>query len=122
MNLVPSICCSRRPTPPEEAAQYLPQAQKWAEQLRGAYYDVQSLADEEARFAGFLDFDPEERERVEARLDELYRLGLKYGRTEEEMLRYLENAKKNCMPLNMPMKNWQNGSRCLKPKRQKRLN
>ena len=78
----------------EEAAQYLPQAQKWAEQLRGAYYDVQSLADEEARFAGFLDFDPEERERVEARLDELYRLGLKYGRTEEEMLRYLENAKK----------------------------
>ena len=31
---------------------------------------------------------------MEARLDELYRLGLKYGRTEEEMLRYLENAKK----------------------------
>ncbi len=78
----------------EEAAQYLPQAQKWAEQLRGVFYDVQSLADEEVRFAGLLDFDPEERERVEARLDELYRLGLKYGRTEEEMLDYLAKAKK----------------------------
>lgn len=39
------------------------------------------------------DFDESEREQVEERLDLLYRLSLKYGNTEEEMLAFLENAK-----------------------------
>ncbi|MDE5671553.1 MAG: DNA repair protein RecN, partial [Eubacterium sp.] len=39
------------------------------------------------------DFDENEREQVEERLDLLYKLGLKYGNTEEEMLAFLENAK-----------------------------
>ena len=39
------------------------------------------------------DFDENEREQVEERLDLLYKLGLKYGSTEEEMLAFLENAK-----------------------------
>lgn len=41
-----------------------------------------------------LDFDENEREQVEDRLDDLYRLSLKYGGTEEEMLSFLNNAKK----------------------------
>ncbi|MDE6722811.1 MAG: AAA family ATPase, partial [Eubacterium sp.] len=39
------------------------------------------------------DFDENEREQVEERLDLLYKLGLKYGSTEEEMLAFLENAR-----------------------------
>jgi len=41
-----------------------------------------------------LDFDENEREAVEERLDYLYRLSLKYGSTEEEMLSFLEKAEK----------------------------
>ncbi len=39
------------------------------------------------------DFDENEREQIEERLDLLYKLSLKYGNTEEEMLSFLENAK-----------------------------
>ena len=41
-----------------------------------------------------LDFDPDEKEKIDERLDQLYRLGKKYGNTEEEMLQSLETAKK----------------------------
>lgn len=40
-----------------------------------------------------LDFDPEEKEKIEERLDFLYRLEKKYGSSEEEMLKSLENAR-----------------------------
>lgn len=40
-----------------------------------------------------LDFDENEREQVEDRLELLYKLGLKYGSTEQEMLSFLEKAK-----------------------------
>ncbi len=40
-----------------------------------------------------LDFDEQEREQTEERLDLLYRLSTKYGPTEEKMLEFLENAK-----------------------------
>lgn len=40
------------------------------------------------------DFNPDEKEQIDERLDCLYRLGLKYGNTEEEMISFLEDAKK----------------------------
>lgn len=40
-----------------------------------------------------LDFNPDEKEKIEERLDFLYRLSTKYGSTEEEMLAFLEAAK-----------------------------
>lgn len=40
-----------------------------------------------------LDFSPEELEQIEERLDLLYKLGNKYGSTEEEMLAFLEDAR-----------------------------
>ena len=40
-----------------------------------------------------LNFDPDELEKIEERLDLLYRFSHKYGSTEEEMLNYLETAK-----------------------------
>ncbi len=41
-----------------------------------------------------LDFDENERENVEERLDLLFKLGMKYGETEEEMISFLDDAKK----------------------------
>lgn len=51
---------------------------------------VKSLVE---RAAQSLDFDPDEKEKIDERLDQLYRLGKKYGNTEEEMLQSLETAK-----------------------------
>ncbi|MGN0534042.1 MAG: DNA repair protein RecN [Eubacterium sp.] len=45
-------------------------------------------------FLDSLDFNPQELELVEDRLDMLYNFSGKYGSTEAEMLEYLENAKK----------------------------
>ncbi len=58
---------------------------------------LDEIADAKAAVDGelsVLDFDPKEREEIEERLDELFRLGKKYGDGEEKMLAYLENAKK----------------------------
>lgn len=41
-----------------------------------------------------LEFDENEREKIEERLDLLYKLSLKYGSTEEEMLDFLDKAEK----------------------------
>ena len=41
-----------------------------------------------------LDYDPNETERAEERLDAIYRLSQKYGDSEEDILAYLENAEK----------------------------
>ena len=41
-----------------------------------------------------LDYDPNETERAEERLDVIYRLSQKYGDSEEDILVYLENAEK----------------------------
>lgn len=46
----------------------------------------------EALFAE-IDYDPSELEQIEERLDLLYRFSLKYGTTEEEMIKFLDDAK-----------------------------
>lgn len=51
---------------------------------------VKSLVENAAQS---LDYDPDEKEKVEERLDQLYRLGKKYGGTEEAMLENLEKFK-----------------------------
>lgn len=51
---------------------------------------VKSLVENAAQS---LDYDPDEKEKIEERLDQLYRLGKKYGGTEETMLENLERFK-----------------------------
>lgn len=75
----------------EKAAQYLPEIESAAGKLREAGYlleDVDGLLSNVDT-----DFDPEMLESIEDRLDLLYRLGLKYGDTEEKMLEFLENCR-----------------------------
>ncbi len=76
----------------EKAAAYLPEAEEPAQKLRDAGYlleDVDSVLQDLGT-----DFDPAALEAIEDRLDLLYRLGLKYGDSEEIMLDFLEACKK----------------------------
>lgn len=71
-----------------------PEIKKAAALLENA---VDEIADAKSVIDGelsVLDFDPREREEIEERLDELFRLGKKYGDGEEKMLAYLDNAKR----------------------------
>ncbi len=74
-------------------APVLPEAGALAQRLETIGYDLQDCA-EELRSLGESSYDPQELEDIEERLDLLYRLSLKYGQTEEEMLAYLDDAKK----------------------------
>lgn len=71
-----------------------PEIKKAAALLENA---VDEITDAKSVIGGelsVLDFDPREREEIEERLDELFRLGKKYGDGEEKMLAYLDNAKR----------------------------
>ena len=75
----------------EKAAEYLPEAEDAAQKLGDVRY---LLEDVDAALDGLgVDFDPAALEAIEDRLDVLYRLGLKYGDTEEKMLDFLERCR-----------------------------
>lgn len=76
----------------EKAALYLPEAEEPAQKLRDAGYLLEDV-DSSLQNLG-IDFDPAALETIEDRLDLLYRLGLKYGDTEEKMLSFLEKCRK----------------------------
>ncbi len=76
-----------------EAAKYLPALQNMADRTMEISYELQDIGEDLRSYAEQADFDPEEIDRIEERLDTLYRLGLKYGKSEEDMLAYLEKAK-----------------------------
>lgn len=75
----------------EKAAQYLPEAEESTQKLREAGF---LLEDVDASLENLgIDFDPAALEAIEDRLDLLYKLGLKYGDSEEKMLDFLENCR-----------------------------
>lgn len=64
------------------------------ERLEAAYSEVYDLADTLRDKREDFDFSPKELDRVEGRLDQLYRLKKKYGPTVEEMLDYQEHCRR----------------------------
>ena len=83
------------------AAKELERFTSFSEDTEKAYSLLQNIDDELETVKGLvenaaqsLDFDPNEKERIEERLDFLYRLGKKYGSSEADMLKSLEEAKK----------------------------
>ena len=75
----------------ERVVPFLPEGEACAQKLREAQYAIED-AD------GLLDslpveFDPAALDQIEERLDLLYKLGLKYGETEEKILSYLEECR-----------------------------
>lgn len=65
-----------------------------SEKLGDLYYELSDIADTVRDSISGDGYNPLELEEIENRLDLLYKLSKKYGETEEDMLRYLENAKK----------------------------
>ena len=76
----------------DRAAEFLTDAEESAQKLRDARYLLEDV--DSALTSLGIDFDPALQEKIEDRLDLLHRLSLKYGETEEKMLAFLENAKR----------------------------
>ena len=77
----------------EQAARYAPSLSNVAEHVRDAEY---ALTDAAAEISDYLDnamFDANELDEIESRLEIIYRLSLKYGETEEEILSFLDRAR-----------------------------
>ena len=56
--------------------------------LKNSYYDIQELGRDISYLQEEIDFDEEEREKIETRLDFIYSLKRKYGNTIGEILDY----------------------------------
>lgn len=67
--------------------------EKAASNLKNIYYELQELARDVNSYKCDVEFDEEERNFVEERLDLIYALKRKYGNTVEEILSYKENIK-----------------------------
>lgn len=63
-----------------------------SERLESSYYALSDVASEVKDFLDSLDFDPQDINRVESRLDTLQRLCRKYGDTVEEVIAFGEKA------------------------------
>jgi len=76
-----------------DAERYLPEIHSLSERIQNIEYDLEDCNTEMRDFSSQLEYDPEELERIEVRLDIIYRLGLKYGTTVEAMLDFLAQSK-----------------------------
>lgn len=76
-----------------EAVRYLPETDSLAERLQSMEYELEDCLEEIRDYSSRLEYDPEELDRMEARLDQLYRLGLKYGGSTENMLAFLDQCR-----------------------------
>lgn len=70
------------------------QTKRISEEMNDIVDSLETAKDDIARLQGEIDFDPNELEMIEERLDLLYRFSNKYGPNEAAMLDYLDNAKK----------------------------
>ena len=77
----------------QECEEYLPELQPLVQKLYEIHYGLEdisaSLREQEAQ----TEFDANELQEIEVRLDFLYRLSLKYGQNTEEMLAFLEKCR-----------------------------
>lgn len=74
----------------ETAAKYYPDAEKTAVGIRGISYELADFSAELGRLKDSFDFNPSRLSEIDERLDFLYRLSMKYGAQESDILAYLE--------------------------------
>ena len=72
-----------------------------SEKLGDLYYELSDIADNLRDSISDDGYNPLELEDIENRLDLLYKLSKKYGETEEDMLEYLENAKRELSEISL---------------------
>ena len=77
-----------------DAGRYSEHFAALAERLENLRYELEDVAEELRDRQEELEFSPAELDRLEGRLDVIYRLRRKYGNTVEEMLDYLERSRR----------------------------
>ena len=78
----------------ETAAKYYSEAEKTALGIRGASYELADFSAELGRLRDRFDYNPARLSEIDERLDFLYRLSMKYGAEESDILAYLEKIQK----------------------------
>ena len=78
----------------ETAAKYYSEAEKTALGIRGAAYELADFSAEIGRLKDSFDYNPSKLSEIDERLDFLYRLSMKYGAEESDILAYLEKIQK----------------------------
>lgn len=73
---------------------FMPEADAIASRIQSAIYELEDCRDEITDLFEASDTETESLDEIEERLDLIYKLGKKYGNTIEEMLEFLENAKR----------------------------
>ncbi len=86
-------CISSASAALDNASGYYSAVIEAAEKLNNIRYELDDVAEVIRDRLSELEYDGNELDEIEERLDLLYRLSRKYGETEEDMLLYLENAK-----------------------------
>lgn len=74
-------------------SEYYPQYADLSEKFKGMYYELDEFLNDIKDSADELDFDPALQNRVEKRLDTIYRLKKKYGNSIDDILAFLDKAK-----------------------------
>ncbi len=77
----------------ERASAFFPQLEEPLQKLREAGFLLEDASSALHNLS--VEFDPAALDDIEERLDQLYRLGLKYGESEEEMLAYLDRCQES---------------------------
>jgi len=77
----------------DRAGAYMESVNETAQKVSEIRYELEDAAELIRDSLAELDFDENELNEIEERLDLLYRLSRKYGQTEEEMLGYLQKAR-----------------------------
>lgn len=71
-----------------------PKYSQTIEELRNIYYGIQEISRDINSYCEDIEFDEEEREKVETRIDTIYNLKRKYGNNIQEILEYAEEVEK----------------------------
>ena len=78
----------------ESAAKFYPEAEEAAKTMRGLAYELADCAAGVRDLAEGFEYNPERLSQIDERLDALYRISMKYGAREEDILAKLESIKK----------------------------
>ena len=76
----------------QEIVPYFKELQPLSERLSALTYELDDCSEELRSYGEQIEYDPNELEAIEERLDLYYRLMRKYGNTEDELFDYYERA------------------------------
>ena len=84
-----------------DAGRFMQELQPVSQRVEGLLYELEECAEDLRSYADQLDFDAEDLERTESRLEIIRRLTTKYGGSEEAALEFLEPARQELETIEM---------------------